>query len=177
MRQGPHYEDWNFWAKAFKAGFRFKYAPLTVYEHRSRPDSMLRHLHDERARFVRIATEPLLEPEAPSVPVPSDEPAAATPDAPAAPSPAPRVGDLPEPALRNRPADLLRAHARIGQLMIELERVQRTAAEQAARKTAQLVQAHATIGRLLLEKHSSKPAPAVPPDARPHHCRGNGAAS
>jgi glycosyltransferase involved in cell wall biosynthesis len=57
VRKGPHYEDWNFWAKCFKVGGRFKYMPISVYNHTSRPDSMLRILHPNRDMFVRIATE------------------------------------------------------------------------------------------------------------------------
>lgn len=53
----PHafYEDYNFWCKAFKHGFRFKYVPVTIYEHTSRPDSMLRQLHSDGEKFKRIA--------------------------------------------------------------------------------------------------------------------------
>lgn len=168
VRPGPHYEDWNFWAKAFKAGFRFHYAPVTVYEHRSRADSMLRHLHHERARYVRVATEPLWEPQVPAeVSVPAE---AHAPLPSAAASAAARLGDLVDLSVLNeranvvlralagepcaalavehglnpedlrlsirrfvehgaralapverKPPDLLLAHARIGQLMIELE--------------------------------------------------------
>jgi len=57
VRKGPHYEDWNFWARCFAAGGRFKYLPITIYNHTTRPDSMLRVLHPEREKFVRIATE------------------------------------------------------------------------------------------------------------------------
>lgn len=57
VRQGPHYEDWNFWAKCFAAGGRFKYLPFSVYNHTSRDDSMLRILHPNRDTYVRIATE------------------------------------------------------------------------------------------------------------------------
>jgi glycosyltransferase involved in cell wall biosynthesis len=51
------YEDWNFWAKAFAKGFRLKYVNMTVYHHESRPDGMLRRMHAEREKFVKIATE------------------------------------------------------------------------------------------------------------------------
>lgn len=54
-----HYEDWGFWCRAFKNGIKFKYIPLTVYEHTNRPDSMLKQLHPNRARFVEIATREL----------------------------------------------------------------------------------------------------------------------
>ena len=57
VRKGPHYEDWNFWARCFKAGGRFKYLPLTVYHHTSRPDSMLRVLHPQSAFYRQLATE------------------------------------------------------------------------------------------------------------------------
>jgi glycosyltransferase involved in cell wall biosynthesis len=51
------YEDWNFWAKAFAYGHRFKYINMTVYHHESRADGMLRRIHPERAKYVKIATE------------------------------------------------------------------------------------------------------------------------
>lgn len=53
------YEDWYLWCKAFKCGFKFKYIPLTVYEHANRHDSMLKQLHPNRAKYVEIATQPL----------------------------------------------------------------------------------------------------------------------
>lgn len=146
VRQGPHYEDWNFWCKAFKAGFRFHYTPVTVYEHRSRPDSMLRQLHHERAKYVRVATEPLLEP-APAVIV--------SPVQTAAPEPA----TAPEP-----PRPEATAVTRIQQLMLEvgheLTRLAEARAPQDAphsqewpdpRKSPELLAAHATIGRLMVE--------------------------
>lgn len=55
------YEDWNFWAKAFAAGFRLKYVNMTVYHHESRADGMLRLLHPEREKYVKIATEGVFE--------------------------------------------------------------------------------------------------------------------
>ena len=57
VRKTCHYEDWNFWAKSFAAGGRFKYLPISIYNHTSRPDSMLRVLHPNREMYVRIATE------------------------------------------------------------------------------------------------------------------------
>ena len=57
VREGPHYEDWNFWAKAFKAGCKFHYVPIMVYNHTSRPDSMLRVLHPNREHYQRLAIE------------------------------------------------------------------------------------------------------------------------
>ncbi len=164
VRPGPHYEDWNFWAKAFKAGFRFHYAPVTVYEHRSRADSMLRHLHHERARYVRVATEPLLEMDVPAkVSAPAES---AAPVSTAADSVAARLGDLVDLPVPNeranvvlralapgerRPPDLLLAHARIGQLMIELERTKaRRVDAHESQRSPELVSAHAAIGRLLL---------------------------
>ena len=57
VRKGPHYEDWNFWARCFAAGGRFKHLPLTVYHHTSRPDSMLRILHPQSAFYRKLATE------------------------------------------------------------------------------------------------------------------------
>jgi cellulose synthase/poly-beta-1,6-N-acetylglucosamine synthase-like glycosyltransferase len=57
VKPHPHYEDWNFWAKCFKAGAKVRYLPFNVYNHTSRADSMLRQLHPHRERFVRMATE------------------------------------------------------------------------------------------------------------------------
>jgi hypothetical protein len=116
VRPGSHYEDWNFWAKAFKAGCRFRYVPITVYEHRSRPDGMLRHLHGERPKYVRMAVEPLLEPEAaPAVSIdpvaavavepdgPGEEPAAEA-VLPSIASPGPAEPDGHAAVLNDRPA-------------------------------------------------------------------------
>lgn len=57
VRHGPHYEDWNFWAKCFAAGGRFKYIDFEVYHHLSRPDSMLRILHPNGEHYRKLATE------------------------------------------------------------------------------------------------------------------------
>jgi glycosyltransferase involved in cell wall biosynthesis len=57
VRPGPHYEDWNFWAKAFAKGFKFKYLGISIYHHTSRPDSMLRVLHPRAEHFRKLATE------------------------------------------------------------------------------------------------------------------------
>ncbi|HVB37005.1 MAG TPA: glycosyltransferase, partial [Vicinamibacterales bacterium] len=231
VRSGPHYEDWNFWAKAFKAGFRFHYAPVTVYEHRSRPDSMLRQLHDQRARYVQVATAPLLDmpdpEEAPAAPAPQQVATAPrldksdseeTPAAPALPEVPPPAGAAEPPESPRAAADrlaeivgplasdarvalllrmlagdscealaaergltpeelprlvrrlleagaraldgadrrssspeLLLAHARIGRLMIELDRARAELARaRDAGRSAELASAHAVIGRLLL---------------------------
>lgn len=153
VRIGPHYEDWNFWAKAFKAGCRFHYVPLTVYEHRSRPDSMLRHLHNDRARYVRVATEPLLEP------------VAAAPE-PVAPAPIEAVTPVVTPVAtpdETLTADLRRAHARIGQLMIELEQAKaRPADVPTPQRSSELVLAHARIGRLTLELEQARARNTTP---------------
>ena len=162
VRQGPHYEDWNFWVKAFKAGFRFQYAPVTVYDHRSRPDSMLRYLHHERARYVRVATAPLLEMEAPvAVSAPVEVEAVAAPveavaaDPPIECAPPDAVAPAPAPPAA-RPADLLQAHARIDQLMLALEKAAaRAVAARAPQRSPELLAAHARIGRLLLEQRRS----------------------
>lgn len=61
VREGPHYEDWNFWNKCFKAGAHFKYIDIVVYEHVERQDSMLRKLEKDKAKYVDIATSPLRE--------------------------------------------------------------------------------------------------------------------
>jgi hypothetical protein len=50
-------EDWNYWVRCFKAGARFRYLPLTVYHHTSRPDSMLRELDKDSAFYRKLATE------------------------------------------------------------------------------------------------------------------------
>lgn len=171
VRIGPHYEDWNFWAKAFRAGCRFQYVPVTVYEHRSRPDSMLRVLHEDRARYVRMATEPLLERDVtPTTPLPVPT-AVSAPDV----VPAPAAVLLPDesaafvshaneaaatPTARDtqRAVDLRLAHARIGRLMIELEQAKTQPME--ARKperSPELVLAHARIGRLLVEQQHNPP--------------------
>lgn len=57
VRKGPHYEDWNLWAKCFARGARFKHVGFNVYNHTSRADSMLRLLHPERERYRMLATE------------------------------------------------------------------------------------------------------------------------
>lgn len=57
VRQGPHYEDWNFWARCFAAGGTFKYIDFEVYNHTSRADSMLRILHPNGDFYRRLATE------------------------------------------------------------------------------------------------------------------------
>ncbi|HVC21747.1 MAG TPA: glycosyltransferase [Vicinamibacterales bacterium] len=212
VRDGPHYEDWNFWAKAFKAGFRFQYAPITVYEHQSRPDSMLRYLHHERARYVQVATAPLTETAAPDKA--QGEPAVAVPDI--AGAVAARLADLIDPSLRDgrtdlvlralagepceglaaghgldqeelrrwvrrfveqgaralepgerRPPALLLAHARIGQLMIELERARAQSAEiRDAPRSPELVAAHARIGQLTIELDRARAQLAEAGDSR-----------
>lgn len=136
VRQGPHYEDWNFWAKAFKAGCRFRYVPVTVYEHRSRPDGMLRQLHADRATYVRIAVEPLVEPEPLSEPEPANAPVAVPVVEPVA-VPAPIVPALVAPVAEPRRApELLLAHARIGRLMLELQQLRSQLASVRARDAA-----------------------------------------
>ena len=62
VRPVPHYEDWNFWCRAFKAGFKFTYAPIIIYEQTERSDSMLRQIHHNREELNRIATEELRYP-------------------------------------------------------------------------------------------------------------------
>lgn len=57
VREGPHYEDWNFWAKCFAQNARFRRTYICVYNHTSRPDSMLRILHPNREKYVKLATE------------------------------------------------------------------------------------------------------------------------
>lgn len=57
VRNGPHYEDWNFWARCFKAGATFRYIDFEVYNHTSRADSMLRILHPNGAYFRKLALQ------------------------------------------------------------------------------------------------------------------------
>lgn len=57
VRKGPHYEDWNFWARCFAKGGKFRHLVMNVYNHTSREDSMLRILHPNREYFQKLATE------------------------------------------------------------------------------------------------------------------------
>lgn len=57
VRESCHYEDWNFWAKCFAKGAKFKALDLQVYNHTSRPDSMLRILHPNRDFYRKLAVE------------------------------------------------------------------------------------------------------------------------
>jgi len=57
VREGPHYEDWQFWNRCFMAGAKFVYVDTIVYEHVERGDSMLRKLGLECDKYVKIATE------------------------------------------------------------------------------------------------------------------------
>lgn len=57
VRNGAHYEDWNFWARCFAKGAKFRHLQTNIYEHVSRSDSMLRQLHPNRDYYVRLATE------------------------------------------------------------------------------------------------------------------------
>ena len=59
VREGAHYEDWQFWNKCFMAGACFKYIDLVVYEHAEHSDSMLRKLEKEKEKYIQIATEVL----------------------------------------------------------------------------------------------------------------------
>lgn len=57
VRKGPHYEDWNFWARCFAVGAKFKVINVKVYNHTSRPDSMLKELHPNRDFYRNLAIE------------------------------------------------------------------------------------------------------------------------
>jgi hypothetical protein len=57
VRQGAHYEDWNFWARCFAAGAQFKALDIQVYNHTSRHDSMLRILHPNGEFYRKLATD------------------------------------------------------------------------------------------------------------------------
>jgi len=59
VRDGAHYEDWNFWCRCFMSGAKFKFIPTIVYEHTERSDSMLRTLGKNKSYFCEIATEEL----------------------------------------------------------------------------------------------------------------------
>lgn len=61
VRDGAHYEDWNFWCKCFLSGAIFKHIPVLVYEHTERSDSMLRKLAPNKEQYVKIATEELVD--------------------------------------------------------------------------------------------------------------------
>ena len=56
-----HYEDYGFWCRAFKAGYKFRYVPITVYEHTNRADSMLKQLHCHGRELTEIALRGLRE--------------------------------------------------------------------------------------------------------------------
>jgi len=60
-REGPHYEDYRYWATAWVRGCRFKYVDVNVYDHTERTDSMLRQLHPNREFYHNLAIEPLRE--------------------------------------------------------------------------------------------------------------------
>ena len=55
VRRGSHYEDWNFWARLFRAGCRFHYVPALIYNHTTRPGSMLRQLAGRSEEMARAA--------------------------------------------------------------------------------------------------------------------------
>ena len=60
VRQGPHYEDWNFWCRCYMSGLKFRLVPVLVYEHTERLDSMLRFLEKSKEKYVVIAIEELM---------------------------------------------------------------------------------------------------------------------
>lgn len=60
VREGPHYEDWNFWCRAYKHGYRFQYIPLCLYQHTFRQESMLGELHNYKDKYRRIATQDII---------------------------------------------------------------------------------------------------------------------
>jgi glycosyltransferase involved in cell wall biosynthesis len=57
VREGPHYEDWQFWNKCFLAGAKFTYLNTIIYEHVNRPEGMLNKLGADRKKYITIATE------------------------------------------------------------------------------------------------------------------------
>lgn len=61
VRNGPHYEDWNFWCRCFLHGAKFKYVNSLIYEHTERSDSMLRILDPKKEFYRTIATEEIRE--------------------------------------------------------------------------------------------------------------------
>ncbi len=60
VRPEAHYEDWNFWARLFRAGCLFRYVPVLVYNHTPRPGSMLRQLDGRGAALARAAVAGVL---------------------------------------------------------------------------------------------------------------------
>jgi hypothetical protein len=61
VRNGPHYEDWNFWCRCYLGGAIFKYVDSLIYEHTERSDSMLRILDPKKEFYRAIATEEIRE--------------------------------------------------------------------------------------------------------------------
>jgi glycosyltransferase involved in cell wall biosynthesis len=57
IREHAHYEDYNFWAKSFKLGYKFKYCPVNVYQHTYRKESMLQILHKSTDELKVMAIE------------------------------------------------------------------------------------------------------------------------
>lgn len=60
VRPEAHYEDWNFWARLFRAGCLFRYVPVLVYNHTTRPGSMLRQLDGRGEELARAAVAGVL---------------------------------------------------------------------------------------------------------------------
>lgn len=46
-------EDWDFWARAYKHQLKFAYFPMTVYRHRTRPDSLSANWNGSELEKIR----------------------------------------------------------------------------------------------------------------------------
>lgn len=57
VREHAHYEDYNFWAKTFKLGYKFKYCSINVYHHTYRSEGMLQMLHKSTDELKAMAIE------------------------------------------------------------------------------------------------------------------------
>lgn len=55
------YQDWNFWARACKAGFRFKRSDVLIYMHGSKPESMCHAIEPNINEAIKLSTEELYE--------------------------------------------------------------------------------------------------------------------
>jgi glycosyltransferase involved in cell wall biosynthesis len=55
----PHafYEDFSFFGRACRNGFKFRYLDILVYNHTLRKDSMLMQLHDRSRQFKQLSHE------------------------------------------------------------------------------------------------------------------------
>jgi glycosyltransferase involved in cell wall biosynthesis len=54
-----HYDDWNFWIRAWLAGFKFKYVHETVFVKTERPSGICLELETAQEYYRKLATEDL----------------------------------------------------------------------------------------------------------------------